>query len=89
MFPVSYATPHRGIFLTSLTRRTGRAGYLLRYPADLGQPGQGGPGHHLGDVVQRHDEFLDPGVGEAGFGRIVIFGELPGMAELRRTWGRS
>ena len=43
MFPAGYATPHRGIFLTLLARRTGRAGYLLRYPADLRQPGQGGP----------------------------------------------
>jgi len=51
MFPTSYATPHRVIFLTLLTGRTAHAGYLLRYPADLGQPGQGGPGHDLGLIV--------------------------------------
>jgi hypothetical protein len=36
-----------------------RAGYLLRYLADLGQPGQGGPRRNLGDVVRRHDQFFD------------------------------
>ena len=36
-----------------------RGRYLFCYPADLRQPGQGGPGQDLRDVVQRHDQFLD------------------------------
>jgi hypothetical protein len=35
-------------------------GYLLGHPADLCQAGEGGPREHLTDVVQRHDELLDP-----------------------------
>jgi hypothetical protein len=58
---------YAGCFRRVTPRQTGdplvlrghRAGYLLRYPADLGQPGQGGPRHNLADVVQRHDQFFD------------------------------
>jgi hypothetical protein len=56
MFPAGYATPDRVI---RLVLRGHRAGYLLRYSADLGQPGQGGPRRNLGDVVRRHDQFFD------------------------------
>ena len=34
-------------------------GYVLRYPLDLGQPGQGGPRQDLPDVEQCHEELLD------------------------------